>query len=61
MMERYTEILEDRAYDLTPDDELYEEKLLEIASMFRTFSAALTEFIKGHGYNGDPDDAAAPP
>lgn len=58
-MERYTEILEDRAYDLTPDDELYEEKLLEIASMFRTFSAALTEFIKGHGYNGDPDDAAA--
>lgn len=58
-MERYTEILDDKASDLTPDDELYEEKLLEIASLFRTFSAALTEFIKGHGYIGNPDDAAA--
>lgn len=58
-MERYTEILDDMTSNLTPDDEQYEEKLLAIASLFRTFSAALTEFIKEHGYSGNPDDDAA--
>ena len=58
-MERYTEILDYEASNLSPDDDLYEEKLLGIASMFRTFSEALTQFICSHGYTGHIDDITA--
>lgn len=58
-MERYTEVLDFEASSLTPDDDLYEQKLLSIASMFRTFSEALTRFISEHGYTGNTDDSAA--
>ena len=58
-MERYTEVLDYEASSLTPDDDLYEQKLLSVASMFRTFSEALTRFISEHGYTGSTDDSAA--
>ena len=58
-MERYTEVLDYEASSLTPDDDLYEQKLLSVASMFRTFSEALTQFISEHGYDGSIDDTDA--
>ena len=57
-MDHYTDYLNTAAFNLSPDDEGYEEKLLAIASHFRTFSDALSQFSEEHGYNGT-DDAEA--
>ncbi len=48
-MGRYTDDLEELSYELYPDDEDYEKKLAEVASQFRTFDAALTEFLVEKG------------
>lgn len=57
-MDYYTDYLNTTALTLSPDDECYEEKLLSIASHFRSFDDALTQFIIEHGYGGR-DDAEA--
>lgn len=55
-MDQYTQMLDDEAATLSPDVEDYEEKLLEIARSFRTFSEALTQFVLDNGYEGRTDD-----
>lgn len=55
-MDRYTEFLDSEAETLSPDDENYEEKLLNVAKCFRTFNEALSRFICEHGFDGDFDD-----
>lgn len=57
-MDYYTDYLNTTALTLSPDDECYEEKLLSIASHFRSFDDALTQFIIEHGYD-DRDDVEA--
>ena len=56
-MSEYTELLNIRAETLSPDDDGYEESLLETAKMFRGFGDALTSFMEEHGYEGNPADA----
>ena len=55
-MDQYTKMLDDEAATLSPDDENYEEKLLEVARSFRTFSEALTQFVCDNGFEGAADD-----
>lgn len=55
-MGQYTEFLYGEAITLSPDDDNYEEKLLETASFFRGFDEAFTAFIIEHGYLGDSAD-----
>lgn len=55
-MDQYTQMLDDEAATLSPDDDYYEEKLLEVARSFRTFSEALTQFVCDNGYEGADDD-----
>jgi hypothetical protein len=52
-MSQYTELLDLKANEISPDDDDYKEKLREVAQLFRTFDDALTTFIVEHGYNGD--------
>ena len=52
-MDQYTEILTRMSDVLSPDDDLYEEKLLAIAATFRSFSRALTSFLCANGFIGD--------
>jgi hypothetical protein len=58
-MSQYTEFLNGEAETLSSDDDGYEEKLLEIAALFRGFDEALTAFIAEHGYTGDLADVSA--
>lgn len=58
-MNQYTELLNIKAETLSPDDDDYEESLLEISSLFRGFDEALTTFIENHGYTGDLTDVPA--
>lgn len=58
-MSQYTELLNEQAETLSPDADDYEEKLLEIATLFRGFGAALTSFMEEHGYTEDADDVNA--
>lgn len=58
-MSQYTELLNIKAETLSPDDDGYEESLLEISALFRGFDEALTAFIGEHGYNGDLSDVSA--
>ncbi len=55
-MDQYTKMLDDEAATLSPDDENYEEKLLEVARSFRTFSEAFTQFVCDNGFEGAADD-----
>lgn len=57
-MERYTELCEDLLANLYPDEDDYEEKLLEAAKRFRHFDAALDVFLSKYGYDGEPTDNA---
>ena len=41
-MSQYTELLNEKAETLSPDDEGYEENLIEISALFRGFDEALT-------------------
>ena len=58
-MGQYTELHVMAAENLSPCDDDFEEKLLEIAASFRGFDDALTAFIKEHGYIGDLTDVSA--
>lgn len=55
-MSQYTEFFNLKAATLSPDDDGYEESLLEVASLFRGFDEAFTAFIVDHGYTGDHAD-----
>lgn len=55
-MDHYTEYFQIGAMTLAPDDEAYEEQMIAIASQFRPFHLALTDFLKEQGYTGN--DAA---
>ena len=55
-MLNYTQLLENRAETLFIDDEKYEERLIEIAEMFRGFDEAMTAFIIDQGYIEDTAD-----
>ena len=41
------------------EDDDFIEELLQVAQLFRPFSAAITEFISEHGYEGTPDNIDA--
>ena len=58
-MNQYTEWLNYEADTLSPDDDEYEKKLLQVAELFRGFDEALTAFMKERGYMGDRADTAA--
>lgn len=58
-MSQYTELLNIKAETLSPDDDEYEKKLLEVSALFRGLDEALTAFIEEHGYKGDLDDMPA--
>lgn len=58
-MSQHTEFLNIMAETLSPDDDNYEETLLEIADLFRDFGEALTAFLAEHGYAGDLVDVDA--
>ena len=55
-MDIYTQMLDDEAATLSPDDEDYEEKLFDVARSFRTFSEALAQFVCDNGFEGAADD-----
>ncbi len=55
-MGEYTRFLSAKGYDISPEDENYTQELLEVAKSFRTFDAALDEFIVQKGYSGDITD-----
>lgn len=54
-MEGYTDRRESEIDDFSPEDEDYEQRLLEAAKRFRHFDKALDAFLFSHGYDGDPD------
>lgn len=58
-MSQYTELLNIKAETLSPDDDSYEESLLEVSALFRGFDEALTSFIEEHGYTGSLADVPA--
>lgn len=55
-MGAYTDRLEDRAYDISPEDDNYTEELMEVAKLFCSFDEALSRFISSHGYTGSMAD-----
>lgn len=55
----YTQFLSQKGNNISPEDENYIQELLEIASSFRTFDAALDEFIVQKGYTGNLADTDA--
>ena len=55
----YTVLIQKPMEEISWDDENFIEELLQVAQLFRPFSAAITEFITEHGYRGDRDDALA--
>lgn len=58
-MRDYTELLDMEAVALSTEDDDYDNRLMEIASLFRGFDEALDIFISEHGYTGDLSDAEA--
>lgn len=56
-MNHYTELLTAQAEELSLESEEFEDALLKIATLFRGFGEALTDFMVDHGYCGDLDDA----
>ena len=58
-MGNYTEILDYNAENLLLEEDDYKEKLLQIATLFRGFGEAFTEFMVKHGYSGAIDDVDA--
>lgn len=57
-MDQFTQMLDDWSDVLTPEDENYEDRLLQIARLFKTFGEALTEYINNIGYSDDLSDTA---
>lgn len=58
-MSDYTEQFDLEAETLSSGDDDYEERLREIASRFRGFDEAFTDFIIKHGYTGEQTDTNA--
>lgn len=54
-MSTYTKYISDQAEVLSLEDDDFEVKLTEIASSFRAFPEAFTNFMVEHGYSGNPD------
>ena len=52
-MGEYTSCLSTKGYDISPEDENYKQELLDVVKSFRTFDAALDEFMVQKGYCGD--------
>ena len=58
-MQEYTRVLQKPLDSISWDDDNFVEELLQVAQLFRPFSAAMDEFISEHGYAGDPADTDA--
>ena len=58
-MGEYTSCLSTKGYDISPEDENYKQELLDVVKTFRTFDAALYEFIVQKGYSCDIADVDA--
>lgn len=58
-MGEYTSSLSNKGCDISPEDENYKQELLDVVKSFRTFDAALDEFIVQKGYSGDIADIDA--
>lgn len=58
-MQEYTRVLRKPLDSISWDDDNFVEELLQVAQLFRPFSAAMDEFISEHGYAGDPADTDA--
>ena len=58
-MGEYTSFLSAKGYEISPEDDNYKQELLDVAKSFRTFDAALGEFIVQRGYPGDIADIDA--
>lgn len=58
-MPTYTTLLQKPLETISWEDDNFMEELLQVARLFRPFSAAITEFITEHGYEGDPADVEA--
>ena len=58
-MGEYTSSLSNKGCDISPEDENYKQELLNVVKSFRTFDAALDEFIVQKGYSGDIADIDA--
>lgn len=58
-MGEYTSCLSNKGCDISPEDENYKQELLDVVKSFRTFDAALDEFIVQKGYSGDIADIDA--
>ena len=58
-MGEYTSCLSTKGYDISPEDENYKQELLDVVKTFRTFDAALDEFIVQKGYSCDIADVDA--
>ena len=58
-MDQYTEYLESRGHEISPEDDHYLEELMAVAASFRTFDAALDDFMADHGYTGALTDLEA--
>ena len=52
-MGRYTKSLKDMSDELYPDDEDFEQKLADVASQFRPFDMALTDYLVENGMIGE--------
>lgn len=56
-MDHYTELLEDKARDIYPEDDIdYSGALMEVVRMFRHFDEALDIFLIKHGFSGNLSD-----
>ena len=55
----YTSAVQMTLDNITWEDENFIEELLEVVQLFRPFSAAITEFISEHGFDGDVTDVDA--
>lgn len=55
-MSGYTEYLENKEYEISPEDENYVDELIEVARSFRTFDVVLDDFLLQKGFNGDIAD-----
>lgn len=58
-MGQYTNFLEDKMLEISPEDDNYEEELAKAVMLFRSFDESLTDFIINQGYEGAVDDTDA--
>ena len=58
-MPAYASVLQKPLGTIFWEDDNFMEELLQVVRLFRPFSAAITEFISEHGYQGDTSDIDA--